>query len=150
MTYTLKPTDLDFRAATASDLNLTYAIKTKSIKPYVASIWGWDNDFQYQYHTECFNPLNTQIICYKTEAIGFFNLIEAETFFIIENLLISEDFQGLGIGEFVMNRILSETIKDKKSVRLQVFKINTKALQFYKRFGFKSISTSEHHILMEK
>ncbi|WP_299779128.1 GNAT family N-acetyltransferase [uncultured Formosa sp.] len=148
MTYTLKPTDLDFRAAAASDLNLTYAIKTKSIKPYVASIWGWDDDFQY--HTECFNPLNTQIICYKKEAIGFFNIIETETFFIIENLLISENFQSLGIGEFVLDTILLQTIKEKKSVRLQVFKINTKAQQFYRRFGFKSISTSEHHILMEK
>jgi len=141
---------LNLRAAKTSDLELTYRIKSKSIKPYVEKIWGWNESNQRKIHNQSFNANDTKLIEYHKQYIGFLVIKETDNEIYIENLLIEMEFQNLGIGKTIMEQIVESADFKKKRIRLKVFKINTKAQRFYENFGLEKISEMENHIEMEK
>ena len=49
-----------------------------------------------------------------------------------------------------MMLIIKESTASKLPIRLQVLKINSRALAFYQRLGFKRTGESDDHILMER
>lgn len=141
---------MNLRAAKTSDLELTYRIKSKSIKPYVEKIWGWNESNQRKIHNQSFNANDTKLIEYHKQYIGFLVIKETDNEIYIENLLIEMEFQNLGIGKTIMEQIVESADFKKKRIRLKVFKINTKAQRFYENFGLEKISEMENHIEMEK
>ena len=141
---------MHLRAAKTSDLELTYRIKSKSIKPYVEKIWGWNEPNQRKIHNQSFNANDTKLIEYHKQYIGFLVIKETDNEIYIENLLIAMEFQNLGIGKTIMEQIVKSADFKKKRIRLKVFKINTKAQRFYENFGLEKISEMENHIEMEK
>ena len=138
------------RNAQNSDFELTYRIKSKSIKPYVEEIWGWKEAYQQENHKINFAPLITQIIIYKKQEIGYVVNKDTVEEIYIENLLIAKEFQNLGIGNEVMGKIIERANSERKSIHLQVFKINTKAQGFYHNLGFRKISIKDNHIVLQK
>ena len=64
----------------------------------------------------------------------------------IERIYITDEFQGAGLGSFMMKQAIEKAIaKNKKYVWLGVWEKNQKALNFYRRNGFYETST---HIFM--
>jgi ribosomal protein S18 acetylase RimI-like enzyme len=49
-----------------------------------------------------------------------------------------------------MKRIIQEADNIGLPIRLQVLKVNTRAMAFYQRLGFKTTGESDTHFLMEK
>ena len=127
---------MNLRDATNTDLEITYRIKSNSIKPYVEKIWSWDEQFQKKTHETNFTASDTKIIERNRKEV--------------ENLLIEKEFQNLGIGKAVMEKIIERANSEKKLIRLQVFKINIKAQKFYENLGFEKNSDTENHIGMKK
>lgn len=74
---------------------------------------------------------------------------ENDTEIYIENFLIDNTFQNLGIGKEVMKSIIQKSSLENKSIRLQVFKIDTKAQKFYRNFGFERTSENEFNFEMK-
>lgn len=138
------------RNAQNSDLEITYLIKSKSIKPYVNKIWGWSESYQREIHKDNFTALDTQIIKYKEQEIGYIAITETDKEIYIENLLIVEEFQNLGIGKEIMEKVIEKASSEKKLIRLQVFKINSNAQRFYQKLGFENALEKEYHIEMSK
>lgn len=141
---------LNLRTAKTSDLELTFRIKSNSIKPYVEKIWTWDNQLQKKIHETNFIASDTKIIELKGKDVGYLVLKETLDEIYIENLLIETENQNLGIGKFVMETIIERANHEQKCIRLQVFKINIKAQKFYKKLGFEKISETENHFAMKK
>ena len=141
---------MNLRNAKNSDLELTYRIKSKSIKPYVEKIWSWDEQFQKKTHETNFTASDTKIIERNRKEVGYLVLKETLDEIFIENLLIEKEFQNLGIGKAVMEKIIERANSEKKLIRLQVFKINIKAQKFYENLGFEKNSETENHIGMKK
>ena len=141
---------LNLRNAKNSDLKITYRIKSKSIKPYVEKIWGWNESCQRDMHESNFIASDTKLIVYKKQEIGYVVLKETDKEILIENLLIEKEFQNLGIGKEVMAQIIERAHLEKKLIRLHVFKINIKAQRFYGNLGFAKTSEKENHIEMKK
>lgn len=113
-------------------------------------IWSWEEQFQKKTHEMCFIASDTKIIELNQKEIGYLVLKETLDQIFIENLLIENEFQNLGIGKVVMEKIIEKANFEKKIIRLQVFKINIKAQKFYENFGFEKVSEMENHIEMEK
>jgi len=141
---------LNIRNANKSDLELTYRIKRKSIKPYVEKIWGWNEAYQREIHKADYIASDIKIIEHKQQEIGYLAIKENDNEIYLENLLIEKDFQNSGIGKEVMENIIDRANSGKKLIRLQVFKINFRAQRFYKNFGFIETSETENHIEMKK
>ncbi|MFT3947844.1 MAG: GNAT family N-acetyltransferase [Agriterribacter sp.] len=139
---------IEYRKATDNDVTLTYSIKQSSIKHLVEKIWGWDNNFQIDYHRKSFVPNKTQIIIYGSSEVGFFVVNEYPGKVFIENILIDPAFQGKGIGTKVLTDIMTGAAN--KKVELQVFKINNRAKQLYDRLGFETYEQTNLHYKMRK
>lgn len=139
-----------FIKAKSSDVELTYQIKCNSIKPYVERLWPWDDTHQQKLHKKKFNALNTSLIEFQEKIIGYIVISETNSEIYIENFMIDNTFQNLGIGKSVMERIIQKSCSKKKIIRLQVFKINIGAQRFYENLGFERISEKEFNFEMKR
>jgi len=144
------PFKLNLRNAKKSDFDKTFEIKKSSIRPYVEKIWGWSESYQREIHKQNFIVSDTNLIEYNKQKVGFIVMTETDNEIYIENLLIEKEFQNLGIGKEVMNRIIERANSEKKTIRLKVFSINIKAQKFYINLGFEITSQMENHIGMKK
>jgi ribosomal protein S18 acetylase RimI-like enzyme len=62
----------------------------------------------------------------------------------VERLYVLQDWVGTGLGATLMRRILEEArIKGSRTVVLGVWERNQRAIEFYRRFGFKQIGSHE-------
>lgn len=81
--------------------------------------------------------LNDEIVGY----IGRYEFLgEAE----ILNFVVDETYQRQGIGQLLFNQVESD-IQDLQKMTLEVRESNTKAINFYKKNGFKQISIRKHY-----
>lgn len=121
-----------FRQATTDDFDLLYKIKTDSIKPYVEQIWGWDEQVQKDFLLRETPIAQVKLIVLEDGNIaGFLQLTENEQEIFIGSLFLTSQFQSLGIGR----AILEQAFKTGKTVRLEVLKINPRAIRFYENAG---------------
>ncbi|MGC1633253.1 MAG: GNAT family N-acetyltransferase [Gelidibacter sp.] len=121
-----------------------------SLKPYLEKLWHWDEVHQRTIHKKKFTPVKTSLIKFHEQIVGFMVVSEKDQEIYIENLLIGQYFQNLGIGTEVMQRMIQKSISEKKVIRLQVFKINIKAQKFYEDLEFKKTSENEFNFEMKR
>ena len=78
---------------------------------------------------------------------GFYNGKEIEdNIFEIGNICVKPKYQNKGIGTAVLKEILFEN--KGKNIKLQVFKINEKAIKLYERMGFEKVEETKTHYIM--
>jgi ribosomal protein S18 acetylase RimI-like enzyme len=65
-------------------------------------------------------------------------------------MFILPEYQSRGIVAACMMRIIEDAAVSGLPVRLQVLKVNKRAVVFYQRLGFRSIGESGTHVIMEK
>lgn len=141
---------LIFSQSKWGDLDRIFQIKKSGLKKYVEKIWGWDEEKQINIHKEYFKPESTTIISYNRQDIGYLvkNISENELY--IENLILKSEFQNLGFGTQIIQHIIEECEITKRAIRLKVFKINERAIKFYKKIGFNQINETDLHFEMAK
>lgn len=133
-----------------SDLEITYQIMCNSFKPYFEKLWDWDEAHQQKLHKKKFKVSKTKLIQFREQIVGYIVVSEKNREIYIENLLIDKAFQNRGIGSEVMETIVQKSVLEKKVIRLQVFKINTRAQQFYQNLGFEKTSETEFNFEMKR
>lgn len=79
--------------------------------------------------------------------LGYAQLVDKTTFFKLEKLYISPDEQSKGYGLYFINFIvrLSQSLNG-NYLHLQVNRGNTKAIDFYKRFGFSILRSEDFDV----
>lgn len=81
----------------------------------------------------------------QTEALGFTSFeinYNSEHQLMIHKLYLLPLAQGMGIGTKLLNVLSEIALQNKNSqLRLKVFYQNTKAINFYEKYGFKNIGT---------
>jgi len=107
---------LNLREAQNTDLEITYRIKSNSIKPYVEKIWSWNEQFQKKAHEANFIISDTKIIEQNGKEIGYLVMKDKPEEIYIENLLLEKEFQNLGIGKVVMEKIIERANSEKKPI----------------------------------
>lgn len=95
-------------------------------------LWGWNEEAQYEFHQEHFNPNSFQIIEVSNESIGYLESHNKSDFLFLANLMILKEFQGKGIGKI----ILDDLQKSNPKIELEVLKVNLRAKRFYEQLGF--------------
>lgn len=120
------------RNATLHDLDLTFKIKKNALLEYLELLWGWNEEAQYEFHQEHFNPNNFQIIQMSNQSVGYLETQPHLDEIFISNLMILKEFQGKGIGKI----ILKDLLKNHPRITLEVLKVNLRAKLFYEDLGF--------------
>lgn len=142
--------NLELRKATIDDSEFAYQTKKSAFKEYVDKVWGWDEDEQRTLHERRFASQDFQIIQVSGIDVGILSVVKQPDCMRVNQMFILPEYQNKGIGAACVMRIIEEASTSKLSLRLQVLKVNTRAMAFYQRLGFKRTGESETHILMEK
>jgi ribosomal protein S18 acetylase RimI-like enzyme len=121
------------RKATENDLDLTYKIKKNALYEYLEMLWGWNELAQDEFHREHYKKVHFQIIEQQEKAIGYLEIENRIDHIFLANIMILKEFQGKGIGKI----ILEDLIKQHSQIRLEVLKVNKRAIQFYQNLGFE-------------
>jgi ribosomal protein S18 acetylase RimI-like enzyme len=148
---------LDFflRPVTTHDLALTYAIKREAIGAFVAKVWGWDETFQWQFHCETFEAYHPQthasrfwVVEVAGQPVGTWEVAEHIDSFFVCGIYLKAAVQGRGIGRKLIEDLLTGAGKQRKTITLEVFRINERAFQFYLKLGFAVTSQTETKYVM--
>ena len=134
--------------ATIKDRDLVFVIKKNSLQPYIAQIWGWDEEDQINRHRSNFSPENILIIKQFNNPIGIIEIIEYFNSIELINIELINKYQNLGIGGQCLDYIQSYALQKNKPVKLRVLSINKKAYRFYSRKGFIKTEILKPHIKM--
>jgi|GEM_PF-124845 len=125
--------EFELRQATDDDFDLLYQIKNDSIRPYVEQIWGWDEQVQKDFLKRETPIEQVKLILVDGAMAGLVQLTENEQGIFIGSLFLTSPFQSRGIG----SAILEQAFQSGKNVRLEVLKINPRAIQFYQNAGME-------------
>jgi ribosomal protein S18 acetylase RimI-like enzyme len=139
MEYTLRP-------ARDDDFEFLYRLRSAALGPYVAQIWGWNEDEQRQRFAHHFDSAQYRIVR-REKDIGAIAVEEREHEIYLSNIELLPEYQRKGIGTALMGAVLAEAGRKNLPVSLQVFKINP-ARHLYERLGFQITGETETHYQM--
>ena len=141
---------LAIRKAVQADVDFTFSVKEAAFREYVERVWGWDGADQRELHEVRFSSQIAYVIQYRGIDVGYFSTSSTADWVRVYQIFILPDYQRKGLGSACMRLILSDARAQKKAVRLQVLKINTRGIAFYERLGFKIVDEDDTHVQMVK
>jgi len=141
--------NLTLRKATDADSEFAYRVKTLAFKTYVDQVWGWDEAEQRQLHQRRFASQEFRVIQWSGVDVGILATVREAGVLRINQLFILPDYQSKGIGRACMMRIIDDAAASRTPVRLQVLKVNKRAVKFFKNVGFDRVDETDTHVRME-
>lgn len=142
--------NLRLRKATADDSEFAYQTKKAAFSSYVEKVWGWAEEEQRQLHKRRFISQDFYVIQASGINVGILALVREPDCVKLNQLFILPKYQSRGIGMACMMHVMEDADALELPVRLKVLKVNSRAIVFYQRLGFKVIGESDTHILMER
>ena len=142
--------NLRLRKATADDSEFAYQTKKAAFREYVEKVWGWDEDEQRQLHERRFTSQDFQVIQVSDINVGILAVVRQPDCVKVNQIFIVPEYQSRGIGAACMRQIVEEATASGLPVKLQVLKVNSRAVKFYQRLGFGIAGESDTHVLMER
>ncbi|MDR3010943.1 MAG: GNAT family N-acetyltransferase [Sphingobacterium sp.] len=138
---------LTYRTALESDLNFLLDLRTKTMNPHlIASSLSTTVDshmLRVKYKFE-----HASIIEYNRTSIGLLKIERKQDSIELIQIQIDPLYQGRGIGKKIFEQIINEANSEKRSITLQVLKVN-KAQRLYIKLGFKIMEESHDSYLMK-
>ena len=141
---------LSIRTARKSDSDFVFAVKEAAFRRYVDQVWGWDHIRQREMHDARFASQDVRIIRFQANDIGYFSTSATAESVRIHQMFVLPEYQGKGFGTACMNRIVADARAQKKAVTLQVLRINTRGIAFYRRLGFSIFNEDSTHVQMKR
>lgn len=141
---------VSLRTVTAQDSEFAYRVKKAALSEYVRQVWGWDENEQQRLHERRFASQDFKVIVEAGADVGILALSHEPDCLKVNQLLLLPEFQGKGIGTACMRQVLDDAARRGLPVRLQVLKVNGRAIAFYRRLGFVDTGEDDTHIQMEK
>lgn len=139
-----------FRRAKARDSEFAYRVKKATLAGYVRQVWGWDEEEQRRLHQRRFATQDFRVIVVSGVDVGVIALSCRPDCLKVNQLLVLPEYQGKGVGTACMKDVLEEAAASGLPVRLQVLKVNRRAVEFYRRLGFSDTCLDDTHVQMEK
>ncbi|WP_426791657.1 GNAT family N-acetyltransferase [Sphingobacterium sp. WOUb80] len=91
---------------------------------------------------------HASIIEYNRTSIGLLKIERKQDSIELIQIQIDPLYQGRGIGKKIFEQIINEANSEKRSITLQVLKVN-KAQRLYVKLGFKIMEESHDSYLMK-
>lgn len=121
------------------------------MKTYIDKVWGWDpawqdKDFHQSLKTSATYVLENR----EARLIGYFQLKHADRQSdYLRMLILKPEVQSMGIGTQILSEIRQKAQNHGRTLRLRVFKVNSRAKRFYERNGWNIIADDDPYFLME-
>ncbi len=141
---------VSLRQATDRESEFAYRVKKTTLGEYARQVWGWDEDEQRRLHARRFAAQDFRVIVADGADVGILALSHEPDCVRVNQLLVLPEHQGKGIGTACMERVFKDAAERRLPVRLQVLKVNQRAMGFYRRLGFHDAGADDAHVRMEK
>jgi ribosomal protein S18 acetylase RimI-like enzyme len=144
------PPNFTLRPANSDDAPLFYQLTDLTMRAFILATWGrWDEArVQSESHTNSRSP-NAQIIEVDNIGIGVFRVARYPTHIELEQIYLLPEYQRMGIGTVLINRLITEAQESIVPVCLRVLVVNP-AKKLYERLGFIVTETTPEFFYMEK
>ena len=126
---------IELRRATLQDFDMALSLYLVTMKPLTAELMTWDESKQSTSFAEQWNVEDVQIITFEGRNVGWVQSAEMASENFLQQLFVTPQYQGRGIGSIVLQNLLKHWERMGKPVVLTVLK-NNPARRFYERHGF--------------
>jgi GNAT superfamily N-acetyltransferase len=147
--------------STALDVSLTpfsegvvaadalFGLYAQLLRPYVEPVFGWDEAFQRARVTRKYPVSSLQLVWLEDIVTGCVAVTHRAESLRLSLILVSADFQGLGIGATVVRRLLDEAASGGSVLTVSCFRRNEGAIRFYERLGLTRVGGDTHFVEMK-
>ena len=136
------------RTATSSDTEFARTTHHEAFRDVVSRQFGeWDEALQDRLFEEKWIPNQFEILLYDNNPCGFLSVEDHPDHISVSEIVLAPQFQGRGIGSRLLNEAMQRGRETRSSLRLQVLGEN-RAIELYRRLGFKECGATETHIHM--
>jgi len=109
-----------------------------------------DEAHRFHEYKNKFDPQKIAVIVFNAVDIGRLRVVKTSDEIYIGGIQILPEYQGLGIGTKILENITKEAKIENKTIKLEVHKVNIRAIKFYKKLGFVVTSETEIQFIMQK
>ena len=137
------------RAATDLDIDFARDAHHRAYRDVVTRQFGvWDEADHDEFFDRGWASAAHDILLCDGVPCGYVSVDQLADYNHVRLLVVLPEYQGRGIGSAFLWEVIEEARSRQVPVKLRVLREN-RALQFYKRFGFRQYDRTETHILME-
>ncbi len=137
------------RPATAADIDFARSVHHRAYRDVAVRQFGpWDEEAQDKFFSEGWFGAPHEIIECDGVACGYLCVEDREGDIHVRELVIDPEYQGKGVGSHVLREVIGRARARQVPVRLGTFHAN-RAVNLYRRLGFREVGKTETHILME-
>lgn len=129
---------IGLRRATPEDFDIALNLYLVTMKPLTAELMTWDENRQSTGFAQQWNLEDVQIITLEDRNVGWVQATEMASEILLQQLFVSPEYQGRGIGSRVLQTLLKRWERTGKPVVLTVLK-NNPARRLYEKHGFSVV-----------
>jgi ribosomal protein S18 acetylase RimI-like enzyme len=115
---------------------------------FVATWGSWDEARHLRHCAECWNRGDIYVIELEAIRVGMIQLFEHADAVEIGEIQIQRSYQNRGIGTRVLRDAIARAHAQGKTVSLSTGLQNHRAIELYRRLGFRCVEQSETHYHM--
>jgi ribosomal protein S18 acetylase RimI-like enzyme len=137
------------RTASQHDFEFLHALKRSAYEEHVVATYGaWDDPWQRDRFAAQFDPPAVQVVIADGRAVGELVVQWHEDPVFLAAIEIEPELRGRGIGTAIIRDVVDRAGRQGKTVRLQVFKVNERAIRLYEKLGFRECGVTDTHRLL--
>ncbi len=129
---------VSYRLAQQSDINGIYNVEISSfLTPWL---------FESLLYDVCFNPVSIYFVALVDETVvGFCGAHVVKDEAHINNVAMLQQFRCKGMGQGLVEALMTQTKKTVKRFTLEVWQNNERAIKLYKKFGFVPVGVRKNY-----
>ena len=144
-----RPAGVTVRLFDPTDLDALYAIHREVMREYIEATWGpWDEAWQQARFEETLPAPRMQVVLHGYDIAGAIDCQRHRDRWSINSLEIAPEFQNLGIGTWLITRLVQQARGEGVPVTLEVLKVNAGARRLTERLGFTVTGETATHVQM--
>ncbi len=144
---------IHLRQAQEDDLMFLFAVSTRAMSPVSEIIDAdkiIDQKRRFEEYKLAFDPNKIQVIVFDGQDIGRLRVVHRDGEIYVGGIQILPEYQSRGVGTYIFNQLIDQVTKTKKTIVLEVHKVNMRAISFYKKLGFTVESENDNQLIMRK
>ena len=140
---------ITFLPVTTEDFDALSELRISAMKESLERVGRFNPERARERLKNSFYPEHSKFIVFENRKIGFYTFRLSEGIFHLDHFYIHPDCQSLGIGSFVMRKLVSTTEEKFSPIRLGALK-ESASNRFYQRHGFIKLGEDDWDIYYER
>ncbi|MBK1790048.1 GNAT family N-acetyltransferase [Persicirhabdus sediminis] len=138
------------RATSEDDYGYAKGIHDLAYRDWTVAQFGpWDEKVQGKFFDDSWNYHNYELLLLDGVPCGYCAVDYNEHVIRVLELAVDPDFQGQGVGTSFFHDLINRYHSESRSIRLNAFKVNTAAIDFYLGRGFVVIAENDLQLQFE-